>query len=187
MDPAMVQGRAAETGTDVSEGFREYRRGEDLGGGVEAHWKAKNICNYCCPDLTQGQVYFLHFENPLIEVHSNTDWSSLKVLWHRSDSIRGAITWSWRAPYRGYVSLPHPCFSSWTQEGPEEMDWRRQGFKVWVTTMGHIYGTNKLEKGTGVKKEEWREENIFKGPVVFVMARCNLRDKPIKLKRGRAN
>lgn len=65
----MAQGRrTAERGTDVSKGFGDGRRGEVLGGRVGAHWRAKNICNYCCLDLAQGQVYFLHFENPVIEV-----------------------------------------------------------------------------------------------------------------------
>lgn len=65
----MAQGRRpAERGADVSKGFGDGRRDEDLGGGAEAHWKAKNICNYCCLDLAQGQVYLLHFENLVIEV-----------------------------------------------------------------------------------------------------------------------
>lgn len=52
----------------------------------------------------------------------------------------------------------------------------------------YVLTINKSEMGIGLKKGGEREENIFKEPVVFfIMARCNLRDKPIKLKRGRAN
>lgn len=118
----------------------------------------------------------------VIQVPGHTDWSSLRVLVETPCCIWENITWCWIHPYRTYTSHRH-----WHLSPPPPLELTNfvgyRAAQADCLCLKENWGIEVAKWKRRMEREEREEKDkrCSKEPAA-VMARCDLRDKPIRVR-----